>query len=106
MLILGGFIAYLILLQDLINIDKKEAVELFNKKINDKNSDKKSNGFRFLFTKVSSIIYKIPGLMNIITLAAIFNLIYYVFLFYAITFPVMILLKIIYNLSIPDSKFK
>jgi len=59
-----------------------------------------------LFTKISAIIYKVPGIMNIITIAAFFNLFYYSFLFYAITFPIMILIKLIYNLSLPDHKFK
>ncbi len=106
MLILGSFTAYFLLLQDLINIDKRDSLIASNINKTKKELNQKSNMFGALFTKVSLIVYKVPGLMNILTLAAIFNLLYYVFLFYAITFPIMILIKIIYNLSIPDNKFK
>jgi len=60
---------------------------------------------RSLFKKITQIIYKFPGIMNIITVAAIFNQLYWVFLFYGFTFPIMILLKILYNLRIPNNKF-
>jgi len=106
MLILGGFIAYLLLLQDLINIDKRDSLFLTKIIKSKKELKQKPNIFGLLFTKISAFVYKIPGLMNIITIAAVFNLIYYAFLFYAITFPMMILIKIVYNLNIPDNKFK
>ena len=105
MLILGGFTAYFLLLQDLINIDKRDAISVFNIKIKT-NKKEKTNFRNLLFTKISAIVYKIPGMMNIITLAAISNLLYYIILFYAITFPITILLKLFYNLSIPDNRFK
>ncbi len=106
MLILGAFTAYFLLLQDLINIDKRDSLIGYKLSKNKVNKYKKSNIFGVLFTKTSAVIYKIPGMMNIITIAAIFNLTYYTFLFYAITFPIMALLKLIYNLSIPSDKFK
>src|SRR3989344_53708 len=72
MLILGGFTAYLLLLQDFVNTDKREAIEFFNIKNNPKKLHK-SNFFGLLFTKVTELVYKIPGMMNILMLAAISN---------------------------------
>ena len=105
MLILGGFTAYFLLLQDLINIDKRDSISS-EKLIKSKLSNEESEFKASLFKKITAIVYKVPGIMNIITLGAIFNLLYYVFLFYAITFPIMILLKLIYNINVPDNKFK
>ncbi len=104
MLILGSFTAYSLLLQDLINMDKKDSIG--DKKIKkDVKSENKQNTQKFLFQKVSLIIYKVPGIMNIITIAAILNILKYIFIFYAFTFPIMILLKILYNLSLSEDKF-
>ena len=106
MLILGGVTAYFLLLQDLINIDKKDAITASNI-FKTKKELKQKLGFRnIIFKKISAIIYKFPGIMNILTIAAILNLMYYAFLFYAITFPLMVLFKLIYNLNIPNDKFK
>lgn len=105
MLVFGGFTAYFLLLQDLINIAKRDSVNALKTK-NRTNLKEKLNFKNILFKKVTELVYKIPGMMNIITLAAIFNLLYYIFLFYTITFPIMIMLKVVYNLSIPDNKFK
>ena len=104
-LILGGFTAYFLLLQDLINIDKKDAICAFNNKVN-KNIKENISLKNRLFRKVIELVYRIPGIMNIVTLAAFFNLLYYAFLFYVATFPIMILIKLIHNLNIPGNKFK
>ena len=106
MLVLGAFSAYFLLLQDLINIDRKDSIiasKIFKTK---KELDEKLSFKGLIFKKTSAIIYKIPGMMNIITIGAIFNLTYYIFLFYSVTFPIMVLLKLIYNLSISSDKFK
>ena len=105
MLILGGFTAYFLLLQDLINIDKKDAVSIFNMGIK-KVVNQKFGLKNLLCTKISAIIYKVPGMMNILTIAAFFNLFHYAFLFYAFTYPIMILIKLVHNLNIPYNKFK
>jgi phosphatidylglycerophosphate synthase len=105
MLIFGGFTVYFLLLQDLINIDKREAIAASQSIKSKINLNEKITLKNKLFKKFTELVYKIPGMMNIITIAAIANLLYYIFLFYAITFPIMIILKIIYNLSIPDNKF-
>ncbi len=113
LLILGGFIAYSLLLQDLINLDKLLSVLRYrSKKRGIKEIDfasqsnvKKSNLDHNFFSWITSIFYKIPGMMNVITLAAIFNLLYYVFLFYAITLPIMVILKLIYNLNLDEKAF-
>src|SRR3989344_2984761 len=58
MLILGGFTAQFLLLQDLINIDKKDAVSVLNTGI--KKIVKQKVGLKnLLFTKISAIIYKV-----------------------------------------------
>jgi len=105
MLIFGGFTAYFLVFQDFINIAKRDSIFYHN--IRNKINIKEKIIFKnLLFKKVTEFVYKVPGMMNIVTLAAFFNLLYYTFLFYAITFPIMILIKIVYNLNIPDSKFK
>ena len=105
-LIAGGFTAYFLLLQDLINIDKRDSIfesKLIKSKIK---LQEKIDFKNKLFRNISLIIYKVPGMMNIITLAAIFNLLYYIFLFYVMTYPIIILLKLINNISMPNHKFK
>ncbi|MAG47675.1 hypothetical protein CL617_03640 [archaeon] len=106
MLILGAFTAYFLLLQDLINIDKVEAIRIASKIKTKNNKEEKLTLKNSLFTKVTSVVYKIPGLMNIVTISAILNILHFTFFFYAVTFPIMILLKLIYNLKIPEEQFK
>jgi len=104
-LLVGTFIVFFLLLQDLINFDRIKSREIKKEEVRYLGF-KETLGFKGgLFKKVTQIIYKFPGIMNIITIAAIFNQFYLVFLFYGITFPIMVLLKIIYNLRVPEDKF-
>lgn len=101
-LIMGTFIIFSLLLQDLINLDKKEASLWKAKNLY---AEEKDNFKKSLFKRITQVVYKFPGIMNIVTIAALFNQLYLIFLFYGFTFPIMILLKIIYHLKMSEDKF-
>jgi phosphatidylserine synthase len=104
-LLIGTFIMFSLLLQDLINLDKKEAKEVIegNKTnlINKQNLSLKGR----LFKKITQIFYKFPGIMNILFITAILDQLLLIFLFYGFSFPIMIFLKILHNLRTPKHKF-
>ena len=110
-ILLGGITACALLMQDLINLHKLVALVRYKvvKDIQigvDETKEIPGSLFHKIFKKITSWIYKVPGMMNIITIATIFNLTYYVFLFYSFTFLILVIIKTSYNISIPRDRFK
>ncbi|MBU2633744.1 MAG: CDP-alcohol phosphatidyltransferase family protein [Nanoarchaeota archaeon] len=104
MVYLGIAVLFALLFNELIDLNKIKV--LFYEGINVKtklNIDKIKEKRNLL--KKLRVIYTFPSIINIILIATIFDRIYWVFLFYGFTFPIIVLLKLLHNLMMPENKF-
>ena len=107
-IIFGFLIIFSLLFNDLINLNRITSIFL-EFKINpnsvrtfmDLNKKrKKSIERKSVYSTFFKLFYRFPGTLNVIFIAAIFNLFYYFLIFYGITFPLIVLIKFIKSLNL------